>query len=374
MKKRLRVGVIGTGMVAQIMHLPYLCELEELYELRALCDSSRTALEHCGRRFGVSRLFTEWDELLNEDLDAVFVLTSGSHAAPAVAAAEAGRHVFVEKPLCYSTCEGTGMLAAAEKSNVVLMVGYPKRYDPAYRRAAEIVRGLEDLRFARVTTLEAPYEPYVAHHRFLQGRDITKAQVEQWRDGLSRLVDEAIGSAEDQARVVYEAVLIDTMVHEFNLLRGMLGEPSSVRFASLDKTSVTVVLDFGGVGCTVTWLDLPGIADYVMEACFYDAGTRVRLAFLSPYLKNVPTPLEVTTGLAGGPALLRSDEVVSYENPFKLELIAFYEAVTGLCEPLTPGLDALRDIALCQSVVESARSGLSKPRPTEIASYDGGTR
>ena len=135
MRRRLRIGIVGTGMVAQIMHLPYLSELDELYEVQALCDSSRTVLEHCGTRFGVDKLYTDWNQLIDEDLDAVFVLTSGSHAAPAIAAAEAGRHVFVEKPLCYSTTEGTSMLAAAERSNVVLMVGYPKRYDPAYSRA-----------------------------------------------------------------------------------------------------------------------------------------------------------------------------------------------------------------------------------------------
>ena len=257
MRRRLRIGIVGTGMVAQIMHLPYLSELDELYEVQALCDSSRTVLEHCGTRFGVDKLYTDWNQLIDEDLDAVFVLTSGSHAAPAIAAAVAGRHVFVEKPLCYSTTEGTSMLAAAERSKVVLMVGYPKRYDPAYSRAREVVQRLEDLKFARVTTLEAPYEPYVAHHRFVRGQDITAGQMEERRASLSRLVDEAIGCAVDEARVTYEAVLIDTMVHEFNLLRGMLGEPSSVRFASLDKKAVTVVLDFNGVGCTVTWLDLP---------------------------------------------------------------------------------------------------------------------
>jgi predicted dehydrogenase len=374
MRRRLRIGIVGTGMVAQIMHLPYLSELDELYEVQALCDSSRTVLEHCGTRFGVDKLYTDWNQLIDEDLDAVFVLTSGSHAAPAIAAAEAGRHVFVEKPLCYSTTEGTSMLAAAERSNVVLMVGYPKRYDPAYSRAREVVQRLEDLKFVRITTLEAPYEPYVAHHRFVRGQDITAGQVEQRRASLSRLVDEAIGCAVDEARVTYEAVLIDTMVHEFNLLRGMLGEPSSVRYASLDKKAVTVVLDFNGVGCTVTWLDLPGIADYEMEACFYDPGTRVRLAFPSPYLKNAPTSLELTGGVLGGPATSTSREVVSYENSFKLELIAFHQAVTGESEAVTPGLDGLRDVALCQAVVASARSGLPQPRPTDVGVHDGGMR
>ena len=43
-------------MISQIMHLPYLAELQELFEIRALCDSSPQVLEHCGRRFGVERM------------------------------------------------------------------------------------------------------------------------------------------------------------------------------------------------------------------------------------------------------------------------------------------------------------------------------
>jgi hypothetical protein len=117
-------------------------------------------------------------------------------------------------------------------------------------------------------------------------------------------------------------VLLDTMVHEFNLLRGVLGEPTEVRFASLRAATVTVVLDFGGVECVVTWLDLPGIARYEMEACFYDPVGRVRLAFPSPYLKNTPAVLEMTSGDLAGPSSVLTSEVVSYEEPFKLELVA----------------------------------------------------
>ena len=51
-------------------------------------------------------------------------------------AARAGRHVFVEKPMCFSAAEGRAMVAAAEQAGVKLMTGYPKRYDPAFERHA----------------------------------------------------------------------------------------------------------------------------------------------------------------------------------------------------------------------------------------------
>ena len=95
----------------------------------------------------------------------MLILTSGSHAPIAIAAAEAGKHMLVEKPMCFSVAEGRAMIEAAAARGVTLMVGYNKRYDPAYRRSREEIRGISDLRLVRVTTLESPLQPYVAHYR-----------------------------------------------------------------------------------------------------------------------------------------------------------------------------------------------------------------
>ncbi len=369
---QLRVGVIGAGLIAQVMHLPYLNELDELFEVRALCDSSRKVVDACGARFGVERRFTDWRRLIEEDLDAVLVLTSGSHAPVAVAAAETGKHVFVEKPMCYSIAEGTEMLDAAERSQVVLMVGYPKRYDRAYRRTCEEVGRLHDLRFVRLTTMESPIQPYVAHYPLVRGDDIELAQITAWRADSDRRVAAAVGELSELGRRTYELVLLGSMVHELNLLRGILGEPSAVEFASMRDTSMNVILEFGGVECTLTWLDLPGIARYEMEVCFYDPGERVRLAFPSPFLRSAPTLVDVETGELGGVASSVSREVVSYEEPFKLELVEFHSAVIEGKEPLTSGMDGLRDVALCQSIIMSATQERAVPGPTDLSS--GGSR
>jgi predicted dehydrogenase len=363
---RVRVGVVGCGLIAQLMHLPHLLELSEEFEVAALCDSSRQVVDGCGERFGVGQRFVRSEDLLARDLDAVLVLTPGSHAPVAIAAAAAGRHVLVEKPMCYSVAEGRDMADAAAAAGVVLMVGYPKRYDPAYARARREVRRLGDLRFVRVTTTEAPFAPYVAHYPLIRGSDIGPELAAQWRADRERRVAAAVGEFGSRAAASYEGVLLDTMVHEFNLLRGLLGEPAAVTFASLRDTTVTVVLDFGGAECVVAWLDLPGIARYEMEACFYDPAQRVRLAFGSPYLRNAPTVVDIDTGDVTGAATSASREVTSYESPFKLELLAFHRAITSGEPPVTSALDGLRDIALCRSVIECAVTGAPVRNPTAL--------
>ena len=140
--------MIGCGLIAQVMHLHYLRELSDRFQIAAVCDLSRTVVDRIGEAYGVSRRFTEWAALLQEPLDAVMVLTSGSHEPIVVAAAQAGRHIFVEKPIALSEAEGQAMVAAGEKAGIRIMVGYMKRYDPAVERMAEELRGFSPLRFA----------------------------------------------------------------------------------------------------------------------------------------------------------------------------------------------------------------------------------
>ena len=84
---RLRVGVVGCGLIAQIAHLPHLQELSQLFEISAICATSPSRLDHVGQRYNVPKRYLDYRELVEQDLDAVFVLTR-HHADIAIAAAE----------------------------------------------------------------------------------------------------------------------------------------------------------------------------------------------------------------------------------------------------------------------------------------------
>jgi predicted dehydrogenase len=356
---RLKVGVIGCGLIAQAMHLHYLRELAERFEIAALCDVSAAVCEACAGDYGVARTCTDWRALLAMDVDAVLVLTSGSHAPIAIAAAEAGKHVLVEKPMCFSVAEGQAMIAAAERAKVTLMVGYNKRYDPAYLRLQEQAKGLRDLRLVRITTLESPLQPYVAHYR------LHKAEPLPARDDADRITA-AIGEADPLSRRAYHLVLLDSMVHEFNAIRGVLGEPDRLEFADIREHGLTAILRFGATQCIVTWVDLPGIARYLMEFAFYAPDRRLTLSFPSPFLRSAPTVLATEGGEADGPHAWRTEEVASYAESFKQELLHFHDCIATGRAPVTSAADALRDIALCRAVVASHRSRLPHDMPTTV--------
>src|SRR3954453_22074545 len=99
------------------MHLPYLAELADRFEIAALCDVSPEVAAAMAARYRVPRTYGRWEDMLAAGgLDAVLVLPSGSPAPIAVAAADAGLHVFVEKPMALAVDEAAEMVAAAERA------------------------------------------------------------------------------------------------------------------------------------------------------------------------------------------------------------------------------------------------------------------
>ena len=363
---RLRVGVIGCGLIAQVMHLPYLRELSDEFEIAALCDVAPDVLAACARDYHVARRFTDWRALLREKLDAVLILTSGSHAPIALAAAEQGLHMLVEKPMCFSVAEGREMIAAAERAGVVLMVGYNKRYDPAYLRMCEEAQGVRDARLLRVTTLESPLQPYVAHYPMHRSGPLPSDVVERFAADNAARITAAIGEADVLSRHAYHLVLLDSMVHELNAVRGLLGEPDVLDFADIGEHGLNLALRFGELRCVIAWVDLPGIARYSMEFALYAPERRLTLSFPSPFLRSAPTLLAIEDGEAGGARSRRSEEIASYEESFKQELRHFHACVTEGRAPVTSARDALGDIALCEAVVAAHRAHTARPHPTRV--------
>lgn len=365
MSERVKVGVVGCGLIAQVMHLNYLRELSDRYEIAAIADLSPEVRDAVGAQYGVARRFAKWEDLIAEPLDAVIVLTSGSHAPIAIAAAERGMHVLVEKPMCFSVAEGQAMIEASRNSKKTLMVAYNKRYDPAYLRFVEEAKRMRDTRLLRVTTLESPIAPYIQQYPLFRGGPLPADVVRELKDDDERRLAGALGDADELSRWGYRYVLLDTLVHEFSAMRGALGEPDRLDFADIRKTGFTAVLTFGDIQCVFAWVDLPVIARYEMEFALYSPTRRVTLSFPSPFLRSMPTLLITEEGEETTPRASRTEEVTSYQESFKEELVHFHECVTTGREPRTSGVEALHDIALCEAVVKGHRTRQAVARPSD---------
>ena len=150
----MRVGLIGCGEVAQVVHIPTLGFMPE-FRVVYLCDISQEALSHCKTRvFGGSAPKTTTDptELCSsEEVDVVFVINSDEyHADHAILALQNDKHVFVEKPLALNLRDIERLKSAEASSKGKVMVGYMRRYATAFVDAVKEIGGLDQILYARV--------------------------------------------------------------------------------------------------------------------------------------------------------------------------------------------------------------------------------
>ncbi|HSR67776.1 MAG TPA: bi-domain-containing oxidoreductase [Acidobacteriota bacterium] len=135
------IGCVGAGNFARAVLIPALREVSD-FKPRVICSAGGLSAAEAGRRFGFETVTTDEEAIFTDpEVDAVFVATPHHlHASQVIRSLEAGKHVFVEKPLALRTEEVLAIeeqLAGHEGRGPLLMVGFNRRFSPAARKVAE---------------------------------------------------------------------------------------------------------------------------------------------------------------------------------------------------------------------------------------------
>ena len=127
----LRLAVVGTGAIAQIVHLPLLKGMSDV-ELVAVADRDERKAEAIAGRLGIERAHEDEEEVFAaDDIDAVVICSPNHlHQGQAVGALEGGKHVLVERPLALDQKGAEAACRAAEKADRALMVALNNRWRP----------------------------------------------------------------------------------------------------------------------------------------------------------------------------------------------------------------------------------------------------
>ncbi|MEZ4861571.1 MAG: Gfo/Idh/MocA family oxidoreductase [Caldilineaceae bacterium] len=153
-----KIAVVGSGAIANVMHLPGIQTMQQmgLVELVAVCDVFAEKARATAERFGAPYHFTKVEDLLRQaDFDLLVNTTViPSHFEVTLAALEAGKHVYTQKPMSTSLAEATQLIEAARKHGVRLGVAPEHRVRPHIRKIAELVaqEAIGKISFARVQT------------------------------------------------------------------------------------------------------------------------------------------------------------------------------------------------------------------------------
>lgn len=139
-ERRLRVGVLGCGPIAQAAHFES-CTKARNADLYAICDVADDLRERMAWTHAPEKSFADYDAMLADpNLDAVVVATSDAFHVPAsIRALEAGKHVLCEKPAATSVEEAEKLAEAVRQSGRVLQVGHMKRFDAGLEAAHDFI-------------------------------------------------------------------------------------------------------------------------------------------------------------------------------------------------------------------------------------------
>jgi len=354
MTGKLKLGIIGLGEIAQIAHLPILSSLRDQFEITAICDVSPQLVQAIGRQYHVDkRYLTSADLVADPDIEAVFVLNSDEyHTDNVIAALENGKHAFVEKPMALNMEDAERIMAAEKASGKKVMVGYMRRYAPAFRQALEEVKQMKHINYARFRDIIGYNHYFIKQtQNVFRFSDIPAELAAQKEARGKEQVYKAIGDSAELYSNTYRW-MAGLCSHDFSAMREMLGMPKRVVAATKwsERNFMNVLFEYEGFHVVYeVGFDHHIRFDAAIEI-FGDQKT-VHVQYDSGYIRHLPTTLKIEQ--SEGTSYTESVIRPTYTDPYTCEILHFYEAVKEGKPLNTTAEDAIDDLRLFQMIVQA---------------------
>jgi predicted dehydrogenase len=337
-----RVAVIGCGGIAQHAHLPALQRVAE-ERLVAVADPYEDVARRVARLNGLDAADARTDHRIildRQDVDAVVICApTATHAALAIEALGAGKHVLVEKPMAVTSDEARSMVDASERSGKALMVAYNHTYDAAAEHVKALL-GRGEL--GEIACAEVFF--YEDRSSWAAGALASVIRAENQKSFWPR---------HDDPFERLRAYIHNFDSHVLNLMRVLIGEPRAIEYCRwIEDAGLWAVFDYGRFVATFTNVRLRQ-PRFEKGIELYGRRKRVRLE-LAPPLERY-TPGRVT--VVDIEARTTVEPFIDWAWPFELEHRHFARCILDGTEPLTSGRRALRDVELAEDMARMAVEG-----------------
>jgi myo-inositol 2-dehydrogenase/D-chiro-inositol 1-dehydrogenase len=330
--EKVRIGIIGAGRIAHIMAAAY-CQIREC-QLVAVNDVVRSVAERFAARFNIPIIHDDYRELLSStEVDAVLVcVPTHLHEEITLAAAKARKHIFCQKPMALTVEQCERMNQAAESSGVVLQVGFMLRFTPPF---AEVKQRLEN---GEIGTLIA-----------------IRSAVFGWEPTDDWFYDPSRGGG----------VLIDTIIHTFDLYRWYMGEVGSIfaiggayvlegarKYETPDNVMCSFRFQNGAIGQLYgTWTS--GYGDKTLE--IYGTGGSILVDLMNKqgghvFIKSRPNDRSLPEGW--------NNLGILWKYGYQAEAKQFVSCILGDSAPQATGRDGIEAQKMALVASQSLRSGL----------------
>lgn len=366
----IKIGIVGTGIVAA-EHAKAIASFPDVARLVAAADLNAERIGAFAKAFGLTKTYTDAAALISDpDVQLVVITTPpAAHEALTVAALEAGKYVFCEKPLAQSLASAARIAAAAARHPGRLGVSYQFRYDAPFRRLSWLIQN-GWIGKPEAATLER--HSYIPHSNPGSG---------SWWGAWD---------------VAGGGVLITQLIHELDMLILLMGKPVSVeavadtRFTSIeseDYVQATIRFEGGGVARCVASVNSgylggglvikgsQGTADMAgnVQTVESDRAQKAQAALNAALPDTVPPSSSLVSRILG--------KVLKRPNaPRPSHYARFYREIAGAIQkggalPI-PAAEAITSLDLCMAIYESAVQGtpVTLPLSPESTVYQGVTR
>lgn len=203
MKRKIKLGIIGTGLAAKILHLPALQRLHDNFEITAVCNHTEKKAKDFSQLVGGVKYYLDYKDLLKDkDVEAVDIsLPINLNHRVTIDSLRAGKHVFLEKPLAGSMIEAKKMLKLKSTYRNVMLLAENFRYRKVYNSVFEL----------------------------LKYKAIGKVYAAQWNVFYQVTSDKDYGATKWRQKHKYAGgFMLDAGVHNIAALRMLFGEVKSV--------------------------------------------------------------------------------------------------------------------------------------------------
>lgn len=355
---RVKMGVVGCGAIAQVHHMPNLFELQELFDVTCVCDVSAGAAEYVANRFNVPKHVTDYRELLAADVDAVLLCQSDPKTQIAIDSFDAGKHAFVEKPVCFSTQEIEAMTAACQRSGKVGQSGYMKIFDPGYEYARGEIENMENIQFVQVNHLHPHNDLHVRQFKVEGFNDIPQSATDERNAARAASLKEAVGDVPAHVERAFFG-LSGSMIHDIYTMRHALGQP--VRVVSTEIWSGgrawSTTLEYAdGFRAIASWIDLPDLWDFRETLEVYGDAKRVIVSYPTGFSKGILAEVTIQ-GIDEAGTTYKKAPHIDWESAFVREMRHFYDCIINGVECRAPLAESKLDIELIIGAINTYMTG-----------------
>lgn len=354
MDKKVRVGIIGCGGIANGKHMPNLAKNKDV-EMVAFCDIIEDKANLAAAKFGIAdaKVYTDYKKLLkDESIEVIHVCTPNrSHSFITVAALEAGKHVMCEKPMAKTYAEAKKMYDASVRTGKKLTIGYQQRWrgDSLYLKQACEKGELGDIYYARSVALR---------RRAVPTWGVFLNEYEQGGGPLIDIGTHALDLTLWMMNNYKPKMVVGTSFKKLGKQKesaNAWGDWDPEKFTVEDSAFGFIVMENGAtIVLESSWaLNIAEPNEAVMMLCGDKAGADMFDGLRINYIKNNRQVIEKPDFRAGGVAFYEG----ASSDPADLESRAWIDAVKNDKEVRTKPEQALVVTQILEAIYKSAKTG-----------------